>query len=269
MQKKIALLAALLFIFCPASSYATMPLVTDDTGTLGKEKIQVEIGYENSRVTYQSAGKLYKLTDNTATATASYGVLDNIDLIASIPFKWYDYRKNEVVYDEQSAISDIALQLKWRFFQTKKKGLSLALKPGIILPTGNENDNLGNGKMSGEVTLIATHTNGWFTSHINLGYTRNEYSLESVRDTSNSNIWRASFATELHRIHYFRFVGDVGMETPKDKDAPGNETYILAGTIVEIDRDTEASLGVRKKLNKSDNSTETNMTLIGGITMHF
>ena len=66
----------------------------------------------------------------------SYGLADNTDLVLTLPYQWSKVKEDGVtVYDERG-ISDTTFEVKWRFFE--KDGLMLALKPGVIFPTGNE-----------------------------------------------------------------------------------------------------------------------------------
>ena len=55
----------------------------------------------------------------------------------------------------ESGMSDSTLDLKWRFYA--EDDFSLALQPGLTLPTGNEDKGLGTGKTSWAIALLATY----------------------------------------------------------------------------------------------------------------
>lgn len=77
-------------------------------------------------------------------------------------------RENGIkIYDEQS-IGDAAVEAKWRLFE--KNSFNSALKPGVTLPTGNDEKGLGAGQLEG-VYFSSYHRNWelwpymamWFT----------------------------------------------------------------------------------------------------------
>lgn len=65
----------------------------------------------------------------------SYGITDNADFVLGIMYQYIRTIENETTTTEDG-ISDISIELKWRFYE--KEGISFALKPGITLPTGDE-----------------------------------------------------------------------------------------------------------------------------------
>lgn len=266
MQKKTALLATALTL-CSTQVFAGRPLFTDDAGTLGKGRAQIEAGMQTRQEKEIINGITDKWSYSTATCTVTYGFTDKIDLVADVPFKWYTHRENSQITEENSAIGDIALHAKWRFYEKEDSWLTLSLKPGLIIPTGNEKKGLGNGKICEEIVLIASREAELLGTHVNIGYTHNDYALPRDRATKNNHIWKASFAGELNLIEKFKLVGDIGIETSLEKDAENNRTYLLGGAILELDRDTDIDFGMRKELNKGD--TNTNVTVTAGFTMHY
>ena len=56
--------------------------------------------------------------------------------------------------------------------------LSLAIKPGLTLPTGDDEKGLGTGKATYRLFFIASQEMDPWAFHLNLGYIRNENTLE-------------------------------------------------------------------------------------------
>jgi hypothetical protein len=250
MQKKTALLAsALMLVSTPL--LATMPLVTEDAGTQGKGHSQIELGVETDR---------HMDTNSTVSTTLSYGFSNNIDLIACMPWQWQKSGSN----DENGA-GDVALQIKWRFYDNSDTGFSLALKPCVTLPNGDENKGFGTGKVSGGATLVATHKAKLATMHFNLGYNHNEYRLDAVSTASRTNIWRASMAAELNATDKLRAVGDIGIQTNQDKSVSTHPAFILCGLIYGVSDNADLDIGIKDSLNDA----ETGTTLLAGVTMRF
>lgn len=265
-NKTVLLVVAILLSSTPA--FAAKPLVTDNTFTQGKGSAQVEVGVEIIKEKQVIGVNTYKWTTCTASATINYGLSKNIDLIADIPFSWYTYKLNRnKIYREASAISDIEILLKWRLYDEESSRWSLALKPGIILPSGNENKSLGSGRVGETLTLIAAHSCKNYLTYFNLGYTHNAYRLPSVAATSNNSLWKASMATELNLIGNLWISGDIGIETSKLKNAVSNPSYMMGGATFGLDDRTDINFAIKKPLNKSDLTSST--TFLGGVTMYF
>ncbi|WP_041466105.1 transporter [Chlorobaculum parvum] len=264
MKKKIQLLTSALML-CSTQTFAAMPLQTDDTGTQGKGHSQIEIGFESARDKETEGGTSYKLTGGAIGTTFTYGLTSNIDLVAGLPWEWYTEKENGVKVADESGYGDLALQIKWRFYEMPDTGFSLALKPGLTLPTGDDDKGLGTGKVSGDVTLIATREAKLATFHFNLGYRHNEYKLDELSETSRKNIWYASMAGELNVTDKLRAVGDIGIETNSDKDADTDPAYIIGGLIYAVSDYTDLDIGIRSGLNDA----ETDTTLLAGATIRF
>lgn len=133
----------------PGFARAAHPLITEDTGTQGAGRYQLELTTEHG----------YKDEDYAAeherqfTATFSYGLCENMDLIFAAPYQRISSDASGDI-ETHSGISDTGLDIKWRFFETDD--LSMALKPGITLPTGDEAVGLGSGKSAYSLYLVTS-----------------------------------------------------------------------------------------------------------------
>ena len=65
---------------------------------------------------------------NRARAALTYGVIDNIDVIWTIPHQWKKTEVSDATVSDVSGVADVSMEIKWRFFE--KDGLSLAVKRG-------------------------------------------------------------------------------------------------------------------------------------------
>lgn len=264
MQKKTALLASALML-SSTPLFAAMPLQTDDTGTQGKGHSQIETGFESVSDKENEAGVSCKTTGGAVSTTISYGLTDTIDLVAGVPWEWYTEKENGAKVADGHGFGDLALQIKWRFYDNADAGFSLALKPGITIPTGDERKGLGTGKVTGDVTLIATREAELASYHVNLGYSRNEYKLDEDNASSRKNIWHASVAAELNVTDRLRAVGDIGIETASEKESDTDPAYILGGLIYAVSDNTDLDIGIKGGLNDAEPDT----TLLAGVTMRF
>ena len=240
-------------LLLPSVSEAAHPLVTDDAGTQGKGNTQLELNLEYSKEDEKLlAEKAFEID-----AIVSYGISGNADLVFAIPYVWIDVDEDaESVSDD--GLSDIGLELKWRFYE--KDGLSLAIKPGITLPTGDEVKGLGSGRVTYGLFFITTkEMQPWFL-HLNLGYIRNENNTDEQKD-----IWHASVASELEVAKELKVVANIGMERNPDRTSNTHPAFLLGGLIYSVTENLDIDFGIKTGLN----SPETDVSFLAGIAYRF
>jgi len=250
-------------ILWAGAAYAAHPLITDDAGTQGKGKLQLEVNSEFGYDKNSSDGITTKETGGEIGTILSYGILDSMDIVLSLPYQWTKTKEGGDVTSDEDGIGDMSLELKWRFFN--KDGLSLALKPGITLPTGNEKKGLGNGKTSYGFDLITTKEIKPWVFHLNLGYHYNEYKLQADKDENRNGIWHMSLAGEVEVVKDLKAVANIGIERNPDKTSNTHPAFILGGLIYSISESIAIDAGVKGGLNKP----ETDVTFLAGIAWRF
>ena len=258
MFKKI-FTAVIVILWCEVA-FAAHPLITDDTGTQGKGKYQLEVNGEYGNEKYGIDGE--KKTSKMAT-TLTYGASENMDIILGIPYQYIRTKTPATDTEPESTkaedgISDISIESKWRFFE--KDGLSLALKPGITLPTGNRKRGLGTGRTAYSLFFITTKEVEPWAFHFNLGYKRNEN-----RNNERIEIWHVSLASEVEVVKNLKAVANIGMERNPDKTSNLDPAFILGGLIYSISKNFDVDFGIRGGLNKP----ETDYAILAGIAWRF
>jgi len=247
MHMRIFISLFLLLTLLAVPVFAAHPLITDDTGTQGKGKFQVEVNAEHA----SDSGN----TETALGATLSAGLLDNLDLVIGFPYVFLREKDESGHWHHENGISDLSLALKWRFYEDD--GLSLALKPGITIPTGNEDKGIGDGKPSYSLFFITSKELDPFTLHLNLGYIANR---KEVRD-----IWHYSLAAEYAAAKSIKIVGNVGGETNPDRTSSVHPLFALAGLIYKAADNFDIDLGIKTGLNRA----EADYTLLAGIAFRF
>lgn len=246
----------LLFSACP--SWAAHPLITDDTGTQGKGKFQLELNGQYDWGREDSEDAAVKSTGGQFAATLSYGVAENVDLVVSLPYVWGKVEANEITEYDEKGIGDAVLEAKMRLFE--KNGFSLAFKPGISFPTGNEEKGLGTGRLGGHLFLIASQELGSWAFHTNLGYIRNENGIDERKD-----IWHASLAATWEVIKNLKLAANVGVERNTDEDANNDPAFLIGGIIYSVNENLDVDFGAKFGLSKA----ETDISALAGITFRF
>jgi hypothetical protein len=261
-SRTIPLVLALLILpLFPSPVLAGRPLITDDTSTQGRGGALLEAGIDYARD--DSDGVSVRRL--SASVELDYGIADRIDLILSTAYQGLQIDNLGDKSFPQGA-TDTLLELKWRFYEDKS-GLSFAVKPGVMLPTGNYSLGTGSGDYrfgSGQVRprlyFIGTREAGSLSFHLNLGYMRNFNRYDAQED-----IWHASLAGEWRMTKRWRLVGNVGIDTNPDKGTSSDPTFLLAGVIYSLTEKTEADFGVRYGLSEPGYDT----TFTTGISIKF
>ncbi len=262
MLRKILLVLSM-SLMTAGPALAAHPLITDDTGTQGKGKFQLELNGELSWDKETLAGVETRENAGELAAVLSAGVVDDLDIVIGFPWQWSRVKEDGAVAASGNGPGDMSLEVKWRFF--KREGFSLALKPGLTIPTGNEDKGLGNGKASYGATLIATQEWERFFVHVNGAYTRNEFKLDVDKESNRSNIWHASIAGGAEVVKDLKVVANIGMETNGDRGSNTWPAFVIGGVIYSVSENLDVDLGVKGGLNKP----EPDLALLAGMAMRF
>jgi hypothetical protein len=253
-----ALLCPVLAMFLATSSFAAHPLITDDAGTQGKGKVQIEGNAEYSREEESSEGISTRETAGEIASIISVGLTDNTDLVFTAPYQWLRVEEDGTTIQRENGLSDFSLELKWRFFE--KNGWGLALKPGISLPTGKEEEGLGTGKAGYSIFFISSRTMDPWAFHLNLGYFRHENTLDERED-----IWHVSIASELEVAPGLKAVANLGQERNPENLSDTHPLFFLGGLIYSPKENLDLDLGAKIGLNESEND----FSILAGITWRF
>lgn len=242
-------LAAAFFagIFSAGNTFAAHPLISDDAGTVGSGKFELEANVEYENDNGSSVTQL--------GVTLSAGAGENIDLVVSAPYQFLRTEEDPGGITEDDGISDILIELKWRIYE--KEGLSFAVKPGVTLPAGDEDKGLGDGKAAYSLHFLGTKEIEPFAVHLDIGYVRNR---KELRD-----IWHYSLAGEYAVSKPLLLVANIGGETNPDRESGVHPLFLLGGVIYSITENFNIDFGVKTGLNKA----EADYTILAGIVMNF
>lgn len=223
-RTRAALVAALAATALLAAGFAlpavaAHPLLTEDTGTQGLGNYQLELMVDMMRDHPPGA----KVRERLTAAVLSYGVLENADLQFGLPHI-RQHTHDAAGRHAEKGVQDVSLDLKWRFFESE--GLSLGLKPGITLPSGDERRGLGAGRPTWGGVLILSYEPGPWSFHSHFGYRRNNNALDqrtSLRHFSAALTWKATDRLKL--------VADISADTHPERAERGTLRYRILGLI--------------------------------------
>jgi hypothetical protein len=247
-----------LFLLVHTVVWGAHPLITDDAGTQGKGKFQIEFSGQYDSDKESVNGASLESTGSQIATTLSYGIIENADLVLSLPYQWGKVKVDGVTVYDEKGISDTTFEVKWRFFE--KDGLSLALKPGLRIPTGNDEKGLGAGRTGYHAFLIGSKEVEPWAFHVNAGYIGNENKADEEK-----NIWHASLAATYEAIKGLKVVGNIGIERNRDKAADKDPAFFLGGVIYSLSESLNIDVGVKYGLT----TAETDWSLMAGMAFSF
>jgi len=249
----ISVLVAGIALLAGTGAYAAHPLITDDAGTQGKGKYQLELNGEYGHE--REDGTTEETTQIAATLT--YGIADPVDIVISLPYQFIrDEDPGGLIRED--GLSDMTLEAKWRFFE--QRGLSFALKPGVTLPTGDNEKGLGAGETTYHLFLVASKEMRSWAFHLNLGYIRNEN-----KNGERKNLYHASIAATVDTAKDLKIVGNAGIESDTDRNATVHPAFILGGLIYSLSEQCDIDVGVKGGVTRP----ETDYSVLAGIAYRF
>ena len=217
----------------PAKGFAGHPLLTEDTGTQGAGNFQLELTYDQGDTKNPDT----KTREQSANAVLSIGLTDELDAIFSLPYERISERG--LPDSTVKGFADVEIAAKWRFYEDGP--LSLAVRPGLGLPTGNDDKGLSAGHVAPSLFGVMTYATDPWAFHLHLGYGHNVFEGLDQRN----HIYHASVAAEYFVSESLRFVGDTSVESNPDLSGDSSVASMLFGLVVSMTPDLDLDLGYR------------------------
>lgn len=208
------------FLFAIAAAgiaQAAPPLITEDTGTQGKGVSQLEFTVEMPRDNRN--GTSYDGFE--ASAVLNYGLAENVDLQFVFPYLRVTEESGGVRTVTEGML-DARINVKWRFFE--RDTLSLALMPGVLIPTGKEG--LSTERINPGVLLVGSYEPHPFAVHADVGY-RYLNNVLGLRE----DLYHASVSLHYTLRDALKLVGDESWENTLDPGPTGTVRYTTLGAI--------------------------------------
>ena len=231
---------ALAAFLVATGAHGAHPLNTEDTGTQGKGRWQLELNGEMNRDQGVRGAQ--------AAAVLSYGVVETVDLQAGLT--WLDTGPQQGAGDSLAAV-------KWRFWE--KDALSFAVRLGTTLPTGKDEKGLGTGRTTWNALLIGTYEGERWIFLAHLGHRRNRNNFgerEPLGEVSGAVLYKATESLKL-------LVDAVRISNP-NPDSSTPQRFVIAGFIWQPRKDVDLDAGLRW-----GNDPATDHAVMAGITLRW
>lgn len=233
----------------PADVRASHPLITEDTGVLGRDVWQLEVHGERSR---DREGEV-TTRGIDSSAVLSYGITQQADVQVELP-----YLREETDGAVVQGRGDASISMKWRFFE--RNGLSLVAKPDLHLATGRDELGLGAGRARWGANFVAGYALDGLELLGHAGYLRNRNALGERR-----SLWHTSIAALYAATEKLRLVLDLGRDTNPDADSRRALREIVLGLIYAPRAEVDIGLGVKRGLS----DTADDRSLLAGVKFRF
>lgn len=150
-------IAAMMFLARPV--FAAHPFITEDPGTQGTGRFELELGAAARQGDPSLNGR-----ELAFSPQLSLGIAPAIDLI--VQSVWL--RDTPAQSPTLAGSGDTVADFKWRFFQTE--ALALAVRAGLDLPTGDSATGLGAGALGYHAIAVAGVKLGSYSVYANAAY---------------------------------------------------------------------------------------------------
>lgn len=243
------------FLLPPSSlSWGAHPFVTDDTGTQGTGNWQLELQADFLRSDRTVGAVERKSRLDVFSPVLSYGILDNLDLQLGLNYLSARVTDNGALAGDESGMGDSSMELKWRFYDVD--GLSFALKPSVLLATGDEDKGLGTGKTSWGIALVATYEAEPWAFLGNVAYAELRFKDAQAGAHSRSDLWLVSAGAAYAFSGELRLVGELGLRSNESRNDPfqpdRTSQFGMLGAIYSPTRKVDLDIGFRKNFNQAE-----------------
>ena len=240
--------AACLCIFgCAADVFGAHPLTSEDTGTPGAGRFELELGNAWTR---SGGDRTYEFGPQL-----SYGVLPNLDLIVRPSWVALRTAADDTTTSARGA-GDTAVDVKWRFYEAD--ALSLGIRAGTSVPTGDADRGLGAGRATYHALSAASVDAAPLMFHFNLGYTRAAGDALTRRD-----LFHASTAAVIRGESGWQLLlYDIAVDSNPERGRSLPAGTVRVGAIYTLREGYDIDFGYQARLNHAAPST----VLLAGLT---
>ncbi len=270
MKKLLTITLALCLALAAAgTTLAAPPLATDDAGTVDVGKVEIELNSSYGYDTQTTDGITTKTNATGGGVKITTGIYKDLGISLAIPYTFklrrFETDGTDTAISNIDGLGDMILEVKYKFAELA--GINLAIKPNIIMPTGEYKNGLSEGHWHGGALLIATKefADGAYSLHANAGYEHHNYRTNVIKSTTHEDLWSTSIAGEAEVAKGLFVVADFGISTNPDKTTNELPVYALTGLRYEINDHLDVDAGVKFGLTKP----ETDVTALYGLVLKF
>lgn len=250
-------------MFCVTLIWAGIQLVgsahagllsTDGAEPVPARHLELELNGSYSHDRDHRSPAVTRTASTDADVSLTAGIVDGVDIAIALPYTFNNRVKCGFEPSLTSeGFSDLTVDLKVLLLNADE--LKLAVKPGVILPTGDSRRGLSDGHAGIALAVLATRefAAGKVLLHANVGYVSHNYKDVAVRNYAHGDLFTVSVAGETEIADNLSFAVDTGLETSTDKSCATPPAYLLAGLSYDIGTRLEVYAGIKAGLTRPEN----------------
>jgi len=215
--------------------HAAHPLISEDTGTQGSGRTELELGTTTSHVADARVREL--------DPQLSYGALDNLDVILRPSLFWLTGSAADDA-GRRHGFGTTALDVKWR--APGEGPWTFGTRGGFDLPTADAG--LGAQSLGGHVLAMATYDSAPLLGTINLAYTH--AARDPTVPTLRRDLVRVSAGALLGVSDAVRLAGDLALFESSDASERGWRAVGVIGAIAHLPWGFDVDAGYQFALNR-------------------
>jgi len=265
LRVKPTTLVVALSIFIAGTAHAGL-LNTDSADPVEAKHVEVEFNGSYMTDNSKSGGVMTKSRSTDGDISVTAGVTKRMDIAVTLPYTFGSREKvNGNLISRTDGFNDITVDLKYQFLDFD--GLKLAIKPGVILPTGSSSEGLSDEKFGFAAALIATREfyEGKFALHANADYGRHNFKDDAVRDATRPDFFTFLIACEAEAAAGLKLAAEMGIATNSNKADNTPHVYGTVGAKYELSRMLEGYAGIKTGLT----APEADLAALLGIVLKF
>ena len=232
-QRWTLVCAALVVVFAQAV-FAAHPFITEDPGTLGTGRIELELGLAARQGDPSVNGR-----ENAFSPQFSLGITPTIDLIAQTIWLNQMPARSPTLVGNGDTIADF----KWRFFETD--AVAFAVRAGLDLPTGDSTTGLGAGALGYHAIAVAGVRLGSYAVYANAAY------AYTRQPATRANLGLFSVALTRPDDAPLRTFVEMATFTNVDPGNPQSPAVARTGLIYTVNAWLDVDAGFQARLNRS------------------
>ena len=264
-MKQVVVVLSLLLIMT-ATANAGPPIITDDAGTVDVGRMEIELTGSHIYDRERSNGISARRDAVTGEARLTTGLCKNLGISLALLYTFSDRTTEDGnLTGRADGFGDMVVELKYAFAELA--GIAFAVKPSVIMPTGNYNAGLSDIRWQLGGALIATREfdEGAYAMHANLGYDHHDYRTEQTRVSNHNNLWFGSLAGEAKVSKDLTAVTEFGLSKTQDKTTNKLTGFAQVGARYELNKHLDINAGLKLGLTKP----EDDLTIRYGLVLKF
>jgi hypothetical protein len=228
----------MLLLATASLAHAAHPLISEDTGTQGSGKFELELG---TSLTVDSGGHVFELDPQL-----SWGARDDVDLILRPSVLWPGGSAADAA-GRSSGLGTTALDFKWRAARYADD-VSLGVRAGLDLPTAARG--LGSQRTGAHALAMVTYDPPGMLATANIAYTRLPAD-DGLGNRLRQDVLRISAAYARDVTDVVRLAVDAAVSRHPDPSVATWPAVVLVGAIVHLPIGFDVDVGYQARLNRA------------------